>query len=147
MKIKIGNHIVNIPDMIIEKAIEEAGQRGEIVIEEVEQRGEILHLPCKVGDTVYKVCTVNSRTKMGQMLDGRIVRTNCDRCAYRYCQCYDIGLQKHEAETFIDVITPKKVKDLIHLVTIMPYFGKNYFLTEEQAEEAIKKHRESEVKR
>ena len=143
MKIKIGNRIVNIPDMIIEKAIEEAGQRGEIVIEEVEQRGEILHLPCKVGDTVYKVCTVNSRIKMGQKnCDGRIVRTNCDRCAYRNCQCYDIGLRRHEAETDIDVINPIKVKDLILLVTIMPYFGKNYFLTEEQAEEAIRKHRE-----
>ena len=38
-----------------------------------------LKLPCKIGDTMYKICTVNSRIKMGQMWDGKIVEKNCDR--------------------------------------------------------------------
>lgn len=94
--------------------------------------------PCKVGDTVYKLCTVNSAIKIGQMWDGRTVKNNCDRCSYRDCSCYYIGLRKHEYETMIDVIVSEKIKTLAYLVTIMPYFGTIFFTTEEEAEKALK---------
>ena len=94
--------------------------------------------PCKVGDTMYKVCTVNSRIQMGQLWDGKIVKTNCDRCGYRNCHCYDIGLRKHDPDTMIDVIVPKIISSLEFAVKIMPYVGTVWFNTEEEAEQALK---------
>ena len=73
--------------------------------------------PCKVGDTMYKLCSVNSRIKMGDMWDGRIVKSNCDRCGYRNCPCYDIGL-RHDHELMIDVVVPKKIHSLAFLLII-----------------------------
>ena len=97
--------------------------------------------PCKVGDTVYKVCTVNSRIKFGSHWDGKVVESNCDRCGYRNAYCRNIGLQKHEHELMVDVIVEKKVYDLVFLVDIMPYFGKVWFTTKEEAEKALAERR------
>lgn len=94
--------------------------------------------PCKVGDKMYKLCTVNSRIKMGQMWDGRTVKNNCDRCGYRNCSCYDIGLRKHECETMIDVIEEKTITSLEFLIRIMPYVGTVWFNTKEEAEQKLK---------
>jgi hypothetical protein len=94
--------------------------------------------PCKVGDTVYKLCSVNSSIKMGQMWDGRIVRTNCDRCGYRNCSCYNIGLREWDNPHFINVIEDITIHNLEFLVKIMPYFGTIYFTTKEQAEQRLK---------
>ncbi len=98
--------------------------------------------PCKVGDTMYKVCTVNSRIKMGQLWDGKVVETNCDRCGYRNCSCYDIGLRKHDPDTMIDVIVPKKIYSAEFLIRIMPYVGTIWFNTEEEAEKALERSKE-----
>ena len=94
--------------------------------------------PCKVGDTMYKVCTVNSRIKMGQLWDGNVVKTNCDRCGYRNCHCYDIGLRKHDPDTMIDVIVPKTISSIEFAVKIIPYVGTVWFNTKEEAEQALK---------
>lgn len=93
--------------------------------------------PCKVGDTVYKICTVNSRIKIGDLWDGRIVESNCDRCGYRGCVCYHIGLRKHEHALMIDVVVPRKVYSLAFLMEIMPYIGSIWFTSEEEAEKAL----------
>lgn len=95
--------------------------------------------PCKVGDKMYKLCTVNSRIKMGQMWDGITVKNNCDRCGYRNCSCYDIGLRKHECETMIDVIEEKTITSLEFLIRIMPYVGTVWFNTKEEAEQKLQK--------
>ena len=94
--------------------------------------------PCKVGDTMYKVCTVNSAIKMGQLWDGNVVKANCDRCGYRNCHCYDIGLRKHDPDTMIDVIVPRTISSVEFLVRIMPYVGTVWFNTKEEAEAKIK---------
>ena len=94
--------------------------------------------PVKVGDKVYKVCTVNSRIKFGDMWDGKVVKSNCDRCAYRCAYCAHIGLRKHEHELMVDVIVEKEVYSLVFLAEIMPYFGKIWFSSKEEAEEVLK---------
>lgn len=97
--------------------------------------------PCKVGDTVYKLCSVNSNIKMGQMWDGKIVKSNCDRCGYRNCSCYDIGLRELDNPHFINVVEDRTIYNLEFLVKIMPYFGTIYFTTKEQAEQKLKETR------
>ena len=94
--------------------------------------------PCKVGDKVYKVCTVNSRIKFGSLWDGKVVESNCDRCGYRNAYCYNIGIQKHEHELMVDVIVEKKVYSLVFLAEIIPYFGTVWFTSKEEAEKALK---------
>lgn len=107
-------------------------------VEDAEEKGLLVHLPCKVGDTVYKTCTVNSRIAIGSLWDGKIVETNCDRCAYRYAYCVSIGLLKHECDTMIDVINPITIVRLEQLIQIMPYINEHYFLTPEEAQQALK---------
>lgn len=94
--------------------------------------------PCKVGDKMYKLCSVNSTIKMGQMWDGKIVETNCDRCGYKNCSCYDIGLRERDNENFIDVIKETTIKSLEFSIKIMPYVGTIWFNTKEEAEAALK---------
>ena len=102
-----------------------------------------LKLPCKIGDTMYKICTVNSRIKMGQMWDGKIVEKNCDRCGYRNCYCYDIGLREHNCDTMIDIVVPRTLTSLESIVRIMPYVGTIWFSTPEEAESKIKEKRKT----
>lgn len=93
--------------------------------------------PCKVGDKMYKLCSVNSSIKFGDMWDGRPVETNCDRCGYRNCSCYNIGLRERDNEWFIDVIEEKTINSLEFLVKIMPYVGTIWFNSKEEAEKAL----------
>ena len=94
--------------------------------------------PCKVGDKMYKLCSVNSAIELGQMWDGKIVKTNCDRCGYKNCSCYDIGLRELSNPYFIDVIEEKTIQSLEFSVKIMPYVGIVWFTTKEEAEKALK---------
>ena len=102
------------------------------------EKSRYIELPCKVGDTVYKLCSVNSNIKMGQMWDGKIVETNCDRCGYRNCSCHNIGLRELDKPYFINVIEDITIYNLEFLVKIMPYFGTIYFNTKEEAEAKLK---------
>ena len=102
-------------------------------------KSRIVELPCKVGDTMYKLCTVYTFRKFGDMWEGRIVKSNCDRCGYRGCQCYDVGLRRHENDMAIDVIEPKTIKSLEFAVKILPYVGTIWFRTREEAEAALRK--------
>lgn len=101
----------------------------------------IVELPCKVGDTMYKLCTVYTHRKFGDMWDGHIVRNNCDRCGYRNCSCYDIGLRQHENDMAIDIIETKVIKSIEFAVKILPYVGTIWFRTREEAEGALNEMR------
>lgn len=107
-------------------------------LEDKIEQGTLIELPCKVGDTMYKLCSVNSKIQMGQMWDGRIVKRNCDRCAYMLCPCYDIGLRERDNPLFIDVIEEIKINSLEFAVKIKPYVGTIWFITREEAEARLK---------
>jgi len=111
----------------------EHGEADENIADYLLANGVIV-LPCKVGDTVYKICPVSKFIEFGQMWDGRIVERECDRCAYRACDCHDIGFQKDAR----NVIVERKMSRLETIVRCMPYFGTIYFLTREDAEKALK---------
>ena len=98
--------------------------------------------PCKVGDKMYKLCSVNSEIKMGQMWDGEIVKTNCDRCGYKNCSCYNIGLRERNNELFIDIIEEKTIGSLEFLVKIMPYVGTVWFKSKEEALQELEKRKD-----
>lgn len=100
-----------------------------------------VELPCHIGDTMYKICTVNSKIKMGGLWDGRIVEDNCDRCGYRNCHCYDIGLREKNHEFMIDVIVPRVIRSINFAIDITPYVGTIWFRTEEEAARAIAERR------
>lgn len=97
-------------------------------------KSRYIELPCKVGDTVYKICPISTFIKVGQMWDGRKVKTDCDRCPYHYCDCHDIGYRRGAN----NIVHEMQMRDVIQIVRVAPYFGKIYFLTREEAEKALK---------
>ena len=84
-------------------------------------RSKFIELPCKVGDTIFRICPV-PRNK------------GCRSCPWEYCDCHDIGYQKEEKNTIREV----KAKDFAWIIKRTPYFGKIYFLTREEAEQALR---------
>ena len=100
-------------------------------------KSRFVELPCEVGQMMWKLCTVNSRIKIGQMWDGIIVKNNCDRCGYRNCSCYDIGLMRHECDTMIDIVVQKEIRSIEFALKIKPYVGTIWFHSKEEAEKAI----------
>lgn len=98
----------------------------------LESEGRLVVLPCKVGDTVYKLCPANPNITVGQLWDGKIVKNNCDRCAYGRCGCVGISSGKTPLITTIEYVSKKWIwnhrKD----------FGKTIFLTHAEAEAMLK---------
>jgi hypothetical protein len=84
-------------------------------------RSKFIDLPCKVGQMVYRICPVPK---------GK----GCSSCPWEYCYCYDIGYQKDRPNTIREV----KVRDFEWVIKRKPYFGKVYFSTCEEAEQALK---------
>lgn len=107
-------------------------------LSEADVDGRVIVLPCKIGDTMWKLCTVTSRIKFGDLWDGKVVKSNCDRCAYGSCSCYDIGLREHRGSEMIDIIEPIKINTIEFAVKILPYVHTIWFSTREEAEEALK---------
>ncbi|MFA5423145.1 MAG: hypothetical protein WC374_04750 [Phycisphaerae bacterium] len=99
---------------------------------EAKRDGRCVVLRCKPGDTVYKLCPVNLSIPFGAMVDGMIVKDNCDRCPYRACVCFDIT-------TGFTAITEIKNVTIDYIFKIRNQFGKNYFLTRPEAEAALKR--------
>ena len=114
--------------------------RDEYIADFLLENGVIVP-PCKVGDKMYKLCSVNSSIKFGDRWAGRTVETNCDRCGYRNCSCYNIGLRERDNELFIDVIEEKTIGSLEFLVKIMPYVGTVWFNSKVEAEKALAEKR------
>lgn len=84
-------------------------------------RSKFIELPCKVGQMVYRICPVPK---------GK----GCGSCPWEYCYCYDIGYQKDRPNTIREV----KARDFEWVIKRKPYFGRTYFSTREEAEQALK---------
>ena len=85
-------------------------------------RSRFVELPCKIGDVVYRICPIN---------DG----DDCRRCPYVCVDCYDIGFVNDNANP----IRSGKVNSLDWVIKHLHYFGKLYFTTKEEAEQALNK--------
>lgn len=96
-----------------------------------------IQLPCKVGDIVYKICPVSKHIEIGNMWDGEIVKTECQRCAYKACsrdECIRIGFREDSR----NIIKEFNFDNAIGYLKIKPYIGTVWFLTRKQAEQRIK---------
>ncbi|MDD5017174.1 MAG: hypothetical protein PHO15_03630 [Eubacteriales bacterium] len=82
-----------------------------------ERDGRYVVLPCKEGDTVYKLCPNNN--------------ANCDRCAWGSCGCN--GLSARNAKS----INTMPHRSLKWIWLFREDFGKTVFLTREAAEAAL----------
>lgn len=103
--------------------------------EEAEEQGLLVWLPCKVGDTVYKLCPISGFLNIGDRWDGRIITGDCDRCEWCCCDCYDIApmFDGHHR----NIVHEIKNISLKTIIQIMPHFGRTIFLTREAAEKAL----------
>lgn len=102
--------------------------------EDAEEQALLLKLPCSVGSTVYKICPVSKYLQIGEMRDGKIIETDCQRCAFRVCDCFNIGFMKNA----LNIIREIKAPDELWILKRKPYFGEIYFTTRKEAEQALK---------
>lgn len=91
-------------------------------------------LPCNVGDTIYKICPISNFIEFGDMRDGKIVKSECQRCSYQCCECYNMGFQKDAR----NIVKPVVASDELWILRRKMYFGVVYFLTQQEAEDFIK---------
>lgn len=84
-------------------------------------RSLFIKLPCKVGDTIYRICPVGT---------GK----GCSSCPWEYCECFDIGFRTG----FQNSIRKDTASDFAWIVKRIPYFGKIYFTTSEEAEQTLR---------
>lgn len=85
-------------------------------------RSQFVELPCKPGETIYRICPVNEGEP-------------CCNCSWECCDCYDIGFQSNCSHNSIRVGTAGGVEWIMKRAH---YFGKIYFSTREEAEQALK---------
>lgn len=104
--------------------------------EDMEEQGRLVVLPCKVGDTIYKLCPVSTFLKKGDLWSGRIIERDCDMCAWGCCDCHDVG--PHYDDRHKNIVHEMKLGSLSSIVRIIPYWEKFYFSTSEEAEQALK---------
>ena len=128
-----------------------------------EEQGLVLKLPCKVGDTVYAICTCKD---VETVLDGTMYGQNggfgtatgyyCpyelnDKCPHT--ETDDCEECKNIENVFEDTIAYISIEEYditigltnTNLCTNIYEIGKTIFHTQEQAEEALKKMREEEI--
>ena len=84
--------------------------------EDLEEQGLMLKLPCKVGDTVYRIIK-EFHTRINKIISGKV---------------YRIALTDIEMQIFIGKWQSKGI------------YGKTVFLTQAEAEEALRKMNETE---
>jgi hypothetical protein len=97
------------------------------------EEGRLVVLPCKAGDIVYKICPINLEYKnIGDMFDGKIIKTNCDRCAYGRCGC--VGIMQIPT-----TVTELKKRSIDWIFNYREDFGKTIFLTRAEAEYELEK--------
>lgn len=120
-KINRAEATYNFPNLkeYYDNCLERANQHNQLAewleelksYKEAEEQGLLVRLPCKVGDTVYKI----TRFCSGGIRD----------CGYSY-ECSECP----EYKPFIEYIEFK--------ITILKDIGKNVFLTREEAEKKLK---------
>ena len=84
-------------------------------------RAKFVELPCKEGQKVYRICPVPK---------GK----GCRSCPWEYCDCHDIGYQEGRQ----NIVREVKARDFEWIIKRNPYFGRIYFSTREEAEQALK---------
>lgn len=100
-----------------------------------------VELPCKVGDLLYRICPQSKHIQFGQLWDGKIVTSHCQRCPWGACDCYDIGYQKD----LDNVIREIKADNILWIIKRMPYFGKHYFMSKTEAERALEDVKDEKI--
>ena len=100
-------------------------------LEDKIEKGTLIELPCKVGDTVYKICP-----KCNERHNG-----NCENCAWRGCISYDgcsvFGLWgdgQYPPERC--TIVPYTM-DYRFIPVVLKHIGTKIFLTREEAEKLL----------
>lgn len=108
--------------------------------EEAEEKGLLLMLPCKIGDTVYRICP-----KCNDRHDG-----SCEHCAWQYTGgitgCTVFGLWsdgQYPAEKC--TVVPWHV-GWNNMPVVIEKLGQRIFLTREEAEERLAELHEREEK-
>lgn len=97
--------------------------------EDLEEQGRLIRLPCKVGDTLYKII-VDKYTKCS--LHDKEFSLNCE-----YCE------EKCDSKA-IYVIKDFTVFDINEIIFYMKSIGKTVFLTKSEAEAKLKELRGEE---
>lgn len=100
--------------------------------EDAEEQGLLVHLPCKVGDTVYRICP-----KCNKNHDG-----SCAKCAWQGtggiggCRVFGMWGDGSYPPDKCTIVPWKACWN--NMETIMHYINKRIFLTREEAEAALK---------
>lgn len=98
--------------------------------EDLEEQGRLIELPCKVGDTVYQVSTEYGKCPYSnEDLDYDCEDYDC----FSSCICANKGV-----ETIIEM----EAHSLEWVVMMREKFGEIYFLTREEAEQALAEMKE-----
>lgn len=88
------------------------------------ENGMLIHLPCRVGDTVYRI------------KDCGLLKDTCETDCY---SCKDIcPYEGREYERKYEIV-PWKMESVSAIVIAMEQLGKTVFLTSEEAEQALAK--------
>lgn len=116
---------VNMSEKLAKEVIPQVINSG-VICNFFKDRSIFIELPCKVGQKVYRICPVPK---------GK----GCRSCPWEYCDCHDIGYHKDMQNSVREV----KSRDFEWIVKRKPYFGRIYFSTREEAEQALKE-RDSE---
>lgn len=121
-----------------------------------EEQGLLLRFPCKVGDTVYAICTCEA---VDTVLDGTLYGSNgvfgtatgyycpyelSDKCPHtEVCDCEKCKNIENVFEDTVDYISITECEILIglkntNLCVTVDDFGKTIFITKEEAEQKLK---------
>lgn len=104
--------------------------------EDLEEQGLLLRLPCKVGDTVYRICPKCNDNHNG----------NCKNCAWQGaagmngCNVYGLWSDGQYPPDKCTIVPYKVTWN--YIPNFLENIGKTVFLTHEEAEAALEKTRE-----
>lgn len=124
--------------------------------EDLEEQGLLLRLPCKVGDTVYAICTCEA---VGTVLDGTLYGSNggfgtatgyycpyelSDKCPHIDAdgcdECKNIEAVFEDTIDYINITEYETIIGLhnTNLCVTIDEIGKTVFLTQAEAEQKLK---------
>ena len=92
--------------------------------EDLEEQGLLLRLPCKVGDTVYRIYERYTKCSENEQ--------EFDEYSCQGCECLECDSHK---EFYVQ---SQKTYSLDWIVSNLKRFGKTIFLTKEEAEQKLK---------
>lgn len=131
MQCNDGNKLYDYSNEVV-KNVKDFSSRLELMFEklamyeDLEEQGRLVILPCKIGDTLYKII-VDKYTKCS--LHDKEFSLNCE-----YCE------EKCDSKA-IYVIKDFTVFDINEIIFYMKSIGKTVFLTQAEAEQKLKELR------